>query len=1250
MSDATSRNLDDLLPELIEEFHSIENVAESDVMAIANRYPDHADEIRSTLGMLLALDELDDNAFRPDQPRPEPMLHTIGDFQLVREIGRGGMGIVYEARQLTVERTVAVKLLPFATLADETRLRRFKNEIRAIGTLQHPNIVQIHSVGQERGIHYFAMQYVDGPSLAEVLRSLRRNTEPVEVQVTPIAAADSQELKNDNDTLHELQAGITTQRSRSPHKYLRSVVVWISQVADALSHAHENGVLHRDVKPGNILLGEDGKAWVADFGLARIEQDASITATDDLLGTVRYMAPEQASGSRGLIDHRADIYSLGATLYELLTLTPLCPGENREDLVQQILHETPVRPSRLIPDFPSDLEVIVLKAVSKEASERYLSADEFAEDLRRFLRNKPILAKTPSAFTRGYKWCLRHPRLTSLLVLVCLVTIVLTTVLYTWSARRLDSIRSHLNTARTLSKQERHEEAHQEAFLAVSKLGPEWWIPASMSQKTRKVESQLRQLRDSYSRFERLKEAHSSIAATLHITSPSQLNAVREECRQALAIFPSLNDLDDSSLVALNTDEKLLTKQLLMELRFIWTLCIADAHHETDEDRDAAYLEATKSFDTIVSMHRDFPAAGLWQAEFWRGLGDETSASQREAEASRLTSESSLEWYLLGEFHFYKCDFSEAKRCFEKATTLEPRNVLIVMSLARCHWELANRAVGGWYGTEGQLHLRVASALCTGALVANPRITSAYITRLQARRRDGDARLVEMDLDSADEATPGHYLVTKIRAECAAIVGDRAECLRLIKKAQEQADEPIPETYLRHAFYLLCMLPESEEVSRASREKAIDLASYALELLPKRERRGFLLKYSQNVVPRRVRAHLLRGVAQLGTGNTSQAEDDLNAVIKFESASESVKVLKAVSYLLLSQVEEAVAVIEELETSEVDRGCVLETLELLRCSSGLNSVEYLDIVTSLLPRELIVFDGIENIAIAFNNKGRDMMREGKRIEAIPFFEKAADLAPHAHMPRFELGKCYFQLGDFESSLSWLGRAIDLEPKAWISHAQRALVHTELGDFESAITDLDTFLSAKSSTIWGLRAVLQLKLGRLQDYQAAVRKMPMRPKNCPTWWFTIGPLDDRERMQNILQMALDRVNEKAEVEPRVSSNVLRLRKELGSAHYRVGNLEDAREELTASLEQPTEQVSMSDAQRGLAACFLAMTEHQLERTDEADKWLSIAKRIHADISAADPLSLGGTRPDLQLAILVREATSLLEGDGDRQLGN
>jgi len=246
----------------------------------------------------------------------------LGDFRLVREAGRGGMGIVYEAIQRSLSRRVALKVLPFAATMDARQLQRFQNEARAAASLDHPHIVHVHAVGCERGVHYYAMQFIEGQTLAGLIADLRQASgQPVAPEAQPTTPHTPDTSAPDTAP----RAAASTERTPQYRANFRRVAELGIQAAEALDHAHTLGIVHRDIKPANLLVDGRGGLWVTDFGLAHIQSDARLTMTGDLVGTLRYMSPEQALAKRVVVDHRTDVYSLGATLYELLTLGPARP-------------------------------------------------------------------------------------------------------------------------------------------------------------------------------------------------------------------------------------------------------------------------------------------------------------------------------------------------------------------------------------------------------------------------------------------------------------------------------------------------------------------------------------------------------------------------------------------------------------------------------------------------------------------------------------------------------------------------------------------------------------------------------------------------------------------------------------------------------------------------------------------------------------------------------------------------------------
>jgi WD40 repeat protein len=295
-----------------------------------------------------------------------PAIRYFGDYELLEEIGRGGMGVVYRARQLTLNRTVAVKMILASRLATPAEVDLFRAEARTAGRLHHPGIVGIHEVGEHEGQHYFSMDYVEGQSLAHAVRD------------GPLAA------------------------SRAAH-YLRDI-------AQAVQHAHSQGILHRDLKPSNILLDAADRPRVTDFGLAKqLSGRAELTLSGQILGSPNFMPPEQAAGKRARVGPYSDVYSLGAILYQMLTGRPPFVAETLTATLHQVMNADPVAPRILNPSVPRDLETICLKCLNKEPGKRYATADALADELDRFLRSEPIVARPLSRAAKAWRWCRRKP-------------------------------------------------------------------------------------------------------------------------------------------------------------------------------------------------------------------------------------------------------------------------------------------------------------------------------------------------------------------------------------------------------------------------------------------------------------------------------------------------------------------------------------------------------------------------------------------------------------------------------------------------------------------------------------------------------------------------------------------------------------------------------------------------------------------------------------------------------------------------
>ncbi|MCI0701971.1 MAG: protein kinase [Planctomycetia bacterium] len=386
----------------------------------------------------------------------------LGEFEVVREVGRGGMGVVYEAVQTSLNRRVALKVLGPGLVLTPRAVERFRREAEASAKLHHTNIVPVYAISEHNGIHFYAMELIDGPSLDLVIRQLQ-NELPVETRPTlpaPLAATGDYV-----PILAPPPPSASGRATRSSADRFDRAAAMIAEVADALHHAHTNGVTHRDIKPSNLLLSVDGRLSVTDFGLARMLEQPGMTVTGEFVGTPAYMSPEQITAGRVPVDHRTDIYSLGATLYELLALRPPFSAEGRDRLLAMVIQKEPELLRRVNPKVPRDLETICLKCLEKDPDRRYSTAKELADDLRRFVNRFAIQARRAGPLGRLKKWVKRNPALSAAAVVVLLAFVAVGGFAYRSHLldQEAEEARQHLEDER---RNQRREAAQAKAILA----------------------------------------------------------------------------------------------------------------------------------------------------------------------------------------------------------------------------------------------------------------------------------------------------------------------------------------------------------------------------------------------------------------------------------------------------------------------------------------------------------------------------------------------------------------------------------------------------------------------------------------------------------------------------------------------------------------------------------------------------------------------------------------------------------------
>ena len=413
---------DERLARLYAEYADRLNAGESlDYDAILRAHPDVGRQLVEDLRALQGVDF-------PSAQRST--LGSIGDYTLLAEIGRGGMGVVYDAWQGSLERRVALKVLPAGLAADNRAFMRFMREAKAAAQLNHPGVVHIHGMGVEQGAPYYAMEYVEGETLAEILaritasRDKGQETQSILQSITSLLGTAGSEDDTDTDAGAAAAPAVPAAfgAEECDLAFYANLARAFAGVADGLQHAHSKGIIHRDIKPSNLILDRDGRLRILDFGLARFEGHESLTGSGDIIGTLLYMSPEQARGQKVAIDHRTDVYSLGATLYEMLVWRPPIKGKNPQDTLSRIMIADPVEPRKLNPRVPRDLETIVLQCLHKDPSDRYGTAEAAAQDLRRFVRGDPIEARPRRAIEKLVRRVRRNLLKTGIAALMLLLT------------------------------------------------------------------------------------------------------------------------------------------------------------------------------------------------------------------------------------------------------------------------------------------------------------------------------------------------------------------------------------------------------------------------------------------------------------------------------------------------------------------------------------------------------------------------------------------------------------------------------------------------------------------------------------------------------------------------------------------------------------------------------------------------------------------------------------------------------------
>ncbi len=659
-------------------------------------------------------------------------LGTLGDYTLHRQIGRGGMGVVYEAWENSMDRRVALKVLPPGVAADERALQRFVREAKTAGQLNHQNVVSVYGMGLKEQTPYYSMEYVEGETLVQIISRIKEGEPESE----------------------------TAFGKRDDIRYFANLAETFAAAADGLQHAHSKGVIHRDIKPSNLILDSNGHLRILDFGLARLEGQESLTISGDFLGTVLYMSPEQAMAKRIRIDHRTDIYSLGATIYEMLALNPPFQGKHHQDTLSKIIFQDPRPAKQLNPRIPRDLETIVLKCLRKDPGDRYGTAEALGQDLRRFVRGDPIEARPQASWERLARKARRHgvglAATAVIAILICTMGWLLinkyatdrqrarlqydqwvrraaaklhrgqiawgvqadeplrfltwfapyeTTVLgKVWRRSIEDAVDeleesanllprrpdAYFYRARGLLLLDRQEEAQKElqrALSSDSEFVPARVLLAQPKESTPDIESI--SMKDDWSVF--WMEAHEAMREKAWAKAADAYGKLLywHKTRGPLYIGASMEIRIKRGIALLELEEFERAEEEFIAARESWGgffepwLLLGKAYY-LDGEEDMA----TRTFEDLFEIAEDKDDAAFWIALIYNSLGDAESAMYW---AAHLPTEAMTE-RLRGEFEIWNFNFPEAQSALERAVELDPHDISIraLLGLA-IYYNLADR-------------------------------------------------------------------------------------------------------------------------------------------------------------------------------------------------------------------------------------------------------------------------------------------------------------------------------------------------------------------------------------------------------------------------------------------------------------------------------------------------------------------------------------------------------------------------------
>jgi serine/threonine protein kinase/predicted Zn-dependent protease len=712
----------------------------------------------------------------------------LGDFEILSEIGRGGMGVVYEARQLSLRRRIALKVLPPAIGMSRQTVQRFEREAHAAAKLHHTNIVPVHAIGEEGGNHFYAMELVEGQSLDRILDDLSGGQEsPLMAATVARAAALEKTPPGDAGTVTREAAATRETTLRQPvstsapsttastttlsdtsaggRQWFDAVAKLIEEVASALDYAHGRGIIHRDIKPGNLLLSGDGRLMITDFGLARVLQEPGMTVSGSFLGTPAYMSPEQMLAGRMKVDHRTDVYSLGAVLYEMLSLRRPFPGDSREEVITQIMTKDPRPPRRFNHRVPIDLETICLKALEKDPDRRYQSTGEMARDLHQYLHGGLIAARRAGVFRRSWKSIRRHP-VTTVVVVGALLIAAVGGVAWRASAQKAaQEIHSHLADARFSISQGAFREALRKADLVLAAAPNEAEARLIRARSLVNLWRGQEALDEALARLDRDPDdwvGHLVVAFAVKAGGAFYAGEIEPHIQAVERLAPETAEAYTLRSMACDSATEALAhldRALEIEPGNGEALFQRGWRHVELKDFSAALGDA----DRLIAAEPRSVWGRALKAECYFGLHDGDAALAEIEQAIRLQPDEAVNYAFRGNIHRnFFADYNKALADLSRAVEMEPENPYLYNNRAWAHFNM------------GQLDEALADA--ERARELNPEAPYLLAVPVQVAIRREDRAEVDRLLEEADK-----YLGEMARDEARAeYLQDRADIFRFL--------------------------------------------------------------------------------------------------------------------------------------------------------------------------------------------------------------------------------------------------------------------------------------------------------------------------------------------------------------------------------------------------------------------------------------------------------------------------------------